>query len=50
MLYPYKGKLDLAVERRGNDLSIRHGGTFDVLTLPPDGSRPSLAQKERQTP
>ena len=42
VLDPYKGKLDLAVERRGNELTLRHRGASDVLRLPADGSRPSV--------
>jgi hypothetical protein len=46
VLYPYQAKLDLAVQRRGNELSIRHGGVLDVLTLPPDGTRPRHRETE----
>jgi hypothetical protein len=42
VLYPYQGKLDLAVERQGNQLTIRHGGSSDVLTLPSDITRPTV--------
>ena len=44
VLYPYDGKPDLAVTRDGNKLTIRHGRACDVLTLPPDGTRPSVVQ------
>jgi hypothetical protein len=44
VLYPYKGKLDLAVERQGKQLTIRHGGSLDVLTLTPDGTRPTVVR------
>ena len=46
VLYPYQAKLDLAVQRRGNELSIRHGGVLDVLTLPPDGTRPAIVRRK----
>ena len=42
VLYPYRRKLDLAVERRGNEITLRHGGSSDVLTLPADGTRPTV--------
>jgi hypothetical protein len=44
VLYPYEGKLDLGVARNGNELTIRRGGACDVLTLPSDGSRPTVAR------
>ncbi len=44
VLCPYRGKLDLAVERRRNELTIRHGGSSDVLTLPSDGTRPTVVR------
>ncbi len=33
VLYPYAGKLALAVESRGEELTIRHGSSSDVLRL-----------------
>jgi len=44
VLYPYQTHLDLAVERHGAALTIRHDGCADVLTLPPDGSPPRVVQ------
>jgi hypothetical protein len=46
VLCPYQGKLDLAVERQGDNFNIRHGGVLDVLTLPPDGTRPAVARRQ----
>ena len=43
-LYPYKRKLDLAVERRGNEITIHLGASSDVLTLPADGTRPTVVR------
>ena len=40
VLYPYQGKLELAVELKGNEVHIHHGGLLDVLTLPAAGMRP----------
>jgi hypothetical protein len=45
LLYPYKRKLDLAVARRGNEITIHHGGASDVLTLPSDGTRPAIVSR-----
>lgn len=42
VLYPYQGQLDLTVERNGNEFHIRHGHSVDVLTLPADGTRPTV--------
>jgi hypothetical protein len=44
VLYPYEGRLNLAVERKGNEFYIRHGGLLDVLTLPPEGTRPEVVR------
>jgi Heparinase II/III-like protein len=46
VLYPYAGKLSLAVESHGEDLTIRHGTSSNVLRLPSDGSRPVLVQRQ----
>lgn len=43
VLWPYKHKPDLAVERRANELIFRHSGSSEVLTLPTDGGRPIVA-------
>jgi oligo-alginate lyase len=45
VLYPYHGKLKLAVERRGNELYIRHGDLLEVLTLPAR-TRPELVRQK----
>jgi hypothetical protein len=45
VLCPYLGKLALAVERQGNEFYIRHGSLLDVLTLPPDGTRPAVVRR-----
>ena len=45
VLCPFQGKLNLAVEHQGNDFHIQHGGLLDVLTLPPDGTRPTVARR-----
>ena len=45
VLYPYQGKLKLAVERRGNELHIRHGDLLEVLTLPAS-TRPELVRRK----
>lgn len=45
VLCPYRGRLDFRVERRSHGISIRHGGKTDLLSLPTDGSRPSVARK-----
>jgi hypothetical protein len=44
VLYPYQGQLHLAVERKGNEFHIRHGDLLDVLTLPPEGTRPEVVR------
>lgn len=45
VLSPFKGKPDLAVTPRGDELAIRRGRVLDVLTLPPDGSRPAVVRQ-----
>jgi hypothetical protein len=50
VLCPYQGKLDLAVERQGNEFHIRHDGLLDVLTLPPDGTRPAVVRQQPHHP
>ena len=45
VLYPCHGKLKLTVERRGNELHIRHGDLLEVLTLP-EKSRPELVRRK----
>ncbi len=44
VLYPYNRKLDWAVARWGNEITIRHGGASDLLTLPLDGTRPTVVR------
>jgi hypothetical protein len=44
VLYPYQGRLNLTVERKGNEFHIRHGDLLDVLTLPPEGTRPEVVR------
>jgi len=44
VLYPCRGKPDLAVTRREDQLIIRHGNSLDVLTLPSDGTRPTVTR------
>jgi hypothetical protein len=46
VLHPYQGKLDLAVEREGNKVHIRHGELLDLLTLPSDGTRPEVVRRK----
>ena len=46
MLYPYQGQLDLAVERKGNEFHIRHGDLLDMLSLPPEGTRPEVVRRK----
>ncbi len=47
VLFPYRGRPDLAVARHGNEITISHGNLSDVLTLPSDGSRPALVRRAR---
>jgi len=42
VLWPYRGKAELAVEGEGQRFTIRHGEELEVLTIPSDGSRPSV--------
>jgi hypothetical protein len=44
VLCPYKGKFDLVIERRGDELTLRHGGSSEVLTLPEDDTKPTVAR------
>ena len=44
VLLPYPVKADLAVERRGNEIVIRHGSLSETLTLPSDGNRTTVAR------
>lgn len=46
VLCPCQGKLDLAVERQGNEFHIRYGDLLDVLTLPSDGTRPAVVRRQ----
>lgn len=46
VLSPFKGKDDLEVSRQGGALAIRRGKVLDVLSLPPDGSRPAVARQQ----
>jgi hypothetical protein len=41
---PYEGKPDLSVERRGNAITLRHDGAADVLTIPTNGTQPTVAR------
>jgi hypothetical protein len=50
VLYPYQGHLDLTVERKGNELHIRHGDLLDVLTLPPEATRPMVVRRKWSEP
>jgi hypothetical protein len=50
VLCPYHGKLDLAVEHQGNEFHIRQGDLLDVLTLPPDGTRPVVVRRQLAPP
>ena len=50
VLCPYQGKLDLAVAHQGNEISIRRGGSLEVLTLPPDGARPAVVRQPMHRP
>ena len=50
VLYPYQGRLNLAVERKGNELHIRHGDLLDVLTMSPEGTRPEVVRRKLGQP
>ena len=45
VLFPYQGKPDCSVQRPGEQISIRHGGSTDLLTLPAFGARPTVRKQ-----
>jgi hypothetical protein len=45
VISPYVGRPCLVAERHGNEFTLRQGGPSQTLTLPLDGTRPSIVQR-----